>query len=277
MRSPYRDEPHAEMLSSYSVGTWQSAVMALPLDLDAPDGHLDPIGAASYNVRHAAKFTPQAVGPAVDLLADLADGGGAVEFAIGTGRLAVPLAEAGVPVSGIDVSEPMLDQLRQKPGAERITLAVGDMTTTRLCADAAVVYLVFNTIMNLRRQQQQVACFRNAAAHLRPGGRFVIETMVPQLRKLPPGETIIPFDVTPEHLGFEEYVDGVQQISVSHHYNIDGDRVRTASPAFRYVWPSELDLMGELAGLTLEHRWADWDRSPFTGDSPSHVSVWRKP
>lgn len=250
--------------------------MTLPLDLAAPDAHLDPVVAGAYDVTHAAKSTHDTVGVAVDLLAELADGGAAVEFAVGTGRLALPLAMTGVQTYGLDVSEPMLAELRKKPGADRIDLTVGDMTSTHVCPDAAVVYLVFNTIMNLRTQQQQVACFRNVAAHLRPGGCFVIETMVPQLRRLSPGETILPFDVSPEHLGFEEYVDFVGQISISHHYVIDGDRVRTVSPFFRYVWPSELDLMGELAGMSLEHRWADWDRSPFTGDSPSHVSVWRK-
>jgi len=171
----------------------------------------------------------------------------------------------------------MLAELRKKRGAERVSLTVGDMTDTTVCADAALVYLVFNTITNLRTQAQQVACFRNAAAHLAPGGAFVIETGLPQLHRLPPGETIVPFDVSEHHLGFEEYVDRVNQISISHHYFIDGDRVRTSSPAFRYVWPSELDLMAELAAMTLESRWADWRRSPFTSDSQSHVSVWRKP
>ena len=143
-------------------------------------------------------------------------------------------------------------------------------------SNAELVYLVFNTIMNLRSQQQQVACFRNAAAHLAIGGRFLIETMVPEVRHLPPGETIRPFDISSGHLGFEEYVDFVNQISISHHYHIDGDRVRTSSPAFRYVWPSELDLMAEIAGMELEQRWANWDREPFIGDSRSHVSVWQK-
>jgi len=150
------------------------------------------------------------------------------------------------------------------------------MTQTHVCDDAAVVYLVFNTITNLRTQRQQVACFRNAAAHLAPGGCFVIENELPQLHRLPPGESIVPSDVSTHHLGFEEYVDLVNQISISHHYHIDGDRVRTSSPAFRYVWPSELDLMAELAGMTLEARSADWRRSPFTDESQSHISVWRK-
>jgi hypothetical protein len=151
------------------------------------------------------------------------------------------------------------------------------MTTTQVCTDASLVYLVFNTITNLRTQGLQVACFRNAAAHLARGGCFVVETGVPQLGRLAAGETIHPFDVSPRHLGFDEYVDRVNQISISHHYFIDGDRVRTTSGAFRYVWPAELDLMAELAGMEFESRWADWHRQPFTGDSPSHVSVWRKP
>ena len=245
-------------------------------DLSAADVHLDPVVAAAYDDAHDDHFQPETIQGVVDVLAELARGGPAVEFAVGTGRVALPLAETGVDVSGVDISEAMLEQLRRKPGANQISVEVGDMTSRLLCEDARLVYLVYNTIMNLRTQEQQVACFRNAAAHLVPGGHFVIETMVPELRHLPPGETIRPFDISSRHLGFEEYVDLVNQISISHHYHIDGDRVRTTSPAFRYVWPSELDLMAEIAGMTLETRWANWDRDPFTGDSRSHVSVWRK-
>ncbi len=245
--------------------------------LAAPDPHLDPVVAAAYDDPSHERFRPETVSATVDVLAELAGGGVAVEFAVGTGRIALPLASAGVDVHGIDFSEPMVTELRRKPGAERVSVTIGDMTRTRVCSDAALVYLVFNTITNLRTQQEQVACFRSAAAHLAPGGCFVIENQVPRLHQLPPGETIAPFDVTAHHLGFDEYVDLVNQISVSHHYHIDGDRVRTTSPAFRYVWPSELDLMAELAGMTLEARWADWRRSPFTGQSEAHVSVWRKP
>ena len=243
--------------------------------LDRPDEHLNPVVAANYDVALADRFTPDAIDPAVAVLAELAGDGHAVEFAVGTGRIALPLAATGVPVDGIDFSEPMLAQLRSKPGADALRVTAGDMTETVIRTDAALVYLVFNTITNLRTQELQVACFRNAAAHLRPGGRFVIENGVPKLHQLPPGETIRPFDVSPHHLGFDEYIDRVQQISVSHHYYIDGDTVRRTAGAFRYVWPSELDLMAQLAGMELEHRWADWDRSPFTGESPSHVSVWR--
>ncbi len=251
--------------------------MPSPDYLSRPDSHLSTEVAAVYDDGHADRFAADAVQPAVELLADLAGDGAAVEFAVGTGRLALPLSENVTQVHGIDFSEAMLAELQKKDGAERISVTVGDMTTTQVCTDAAVVYLVFNTIQNLRTQQQQVDCFRNAAAHLASGGRFVIETGVPQLHRLPAGESIRPFDVSPHHLGFEEYVDRVNQISISHHYNIDGDRVRIGSPSFRYVWPSELDLMAQLAGMTPEDRWADWRRSPFIGDSPAHVSVWRKP
>jgi len=244
--------------------------------LALPDPHLNPVVAAAYDDPVHELFSQEVVGAAVAVLSDLARDGAAVEFAVGTGRLALPLTEAGIRVHGIDCSEPMLAELQRKEGAELVAVTVGDMTETRVCDDAALVYLVFNTIMNLRTQWQQVACFRNAAAHLAPGGFFLIENMVPQLRRLPPGETIVPFDVSERHLGFDEYVDLVNQISISRHYHIDDEQVRTSSPAFRYVWPSELDLMAELAGMTLESRWADWDRSPFTGESQSHVSVWRK-
>lgn len=245
--------------------------------LDVPDAHLDPVVAASYDGLGATQLESEVIAGAVDLLVQLADGGPAVEFAIGTGRIGLPLAERGITVHGMDISEPMLDQLRAKPGADRVATTVGDMTTTVLGDEFSIAYLVYNTIMNLRTQELQVACFENAARHLRPGGRFVIETMVPELRRLGNGETILPFDLSPRHLGFDEYVDFVDQILLSHHYHIDGDRVRTSSPGFRYVWPSELDLMARIAGLELEHRWADWQQSPFTGDSTSHVSVWRKP
>ena len=250
--------------------------MSLDDYLSAPDPHLDPVVAAAYDDVHDSHFQPDAIAAAVAVLADLAGSGPAVEFAVGTGRLAVPLAETGLQVYGIDLSEPMLDQLRAKAGADQVDVVVGDMTTTHVCDDASIVYLVYNTIMNLRTQALQVACFQNASKHLQPGGHFVIETMVPELRHLPPGETIRPFDVSARHLGFEEYVDVVNQISVSHHYHIDGDRVRVNAPAFRYVWPSELDLMAQLAGLSLVNRWQDWQRTSFTGESRSHVSVWQK-
>jgi SAM-dependent methyltransferase len=245
--------------------------------LSKPDEHLRRSVAAGYDAAVADRFTPEAVDPAVEVLAGLARDGVAVEFAVGTGRLALPLAARGTAVHGIDFSEAMLDELRRKPGAEQITVTIGDMTTTQVSNDASLVYLVFNTIGNLRTQRQQVACFRNAAAHLRPGGCFVIENIVPNLFGLAAGERIRPFDVSANHLGFDEFVDRTNQILLSHHYFIAGDRVTTVSGAFRYVWPSELDLMAELAGLTFESRWSDWRRSPFIDTSASHVSIWRKP
>ncbi len=250
--------------------------MTTPDHLSLPDQHLDPTVAAVYDNGHADRFSAEAVEPAAAVLLELAAGGPIVEFAVGTGRLALPLAERGAKVHGIDFSEPMLDELRAKPGADRIELTLGDMTSTLACDDASLVYLVFNTIGNLRTQAAQVACFHNAAAHLRPGGRFLIETGVPQVHRLPVGETIRPFDVSPRHLGFDEYIDPVNQILVSHHYYFDDGRARTLSGAFRYVWPSELDLMAQLAGMQLEHRWADWARTPFTAESTSHVSIWTK-
>ncbi len=245
--------------------------------LRQPESHLQPVVATSYDRSHDRYFDPEIIAATVEFLGRLAGTGPAVEFAIGTGRIALPLAQSGVRVLGIDHSEPMLAELHHKEGAELVATTVGDMTNTTVCDDATLVYLVFNTITNLRTQPQQVECFRNAARHLCSTGRFVIETQVPRLHALPPGETIIPFDVSPTHLGFDEYVDVANQLSISHHYYIDGDRVRTDSPVFRYVWPSELDLMAQLAGMSLEARWTDWDRSPFTSASTTHVSVWRKP
>ncbi len=245
--------------------------------LSQPDSHLDPAVAARYDHVCRDRFAPEVLGPTVDLLAEFAGDGTAVEFAVGTGRVAIALAAKGVRVLGIDFSEPMLAELRKKDTSNSVTVTHGDMTTTQVCSDATLVYLVFNSLANLRDQDRQVECFRNAAAHLAPGGRFVIEQGVPRLQRYPPGETIRAFNVAPDHLGFDELVDRANQISISHHYHIDGDRVEVDSPSFRYVWPSELDLMAKLAGMERESRWAGWDRSPFDGDSPSHVSVWRKP
>ena len=243
---------------------------------DKPDEHLDARNAANYDSITPERFTEAAINPAVAFLATLAGDGPAVEFAIGTGRLGLPLARSGVAVKGIDFSSPMIQQLRMKPDNDLIDVTVGDMTDTVVCTNATLVYLVFNTIQNLRTQQLQTACFVNAARHLVQGGCFVIENMLPRLDRLLPGEKFVPFDVSATHLGFDEYVDRTEQILISHHYFIFGDRVRNVSAAMRYVWPSELDLMAELAGMALEERFADWDRSPFGSESTSHVSVYRK-
>jgi hypothetical protein len=166
-------------------------------------------------------------------------------------------------------------QLRTKPGADDIGVTIGDFATVTVDGTFSLAYLVRNTITNLITQDEQVDCFRNAAAHLEPGGRFVIEVYIPALQRLPPGETVHPFTVTPTHLGFEEY-DLLTQIAVSHHYWVVDGELETFSSPHRYVWPAELDLMARIAGLTLRHRWSDWDRTPFTSDSRSHVSVWEK-
>jgi len=221
-------------------------------------------------------FTPDVVDPAVDFLADLAGSGDALEFGVGTGRLALPLRRRGVHVHGIDISAPMVAQMRAKPDGDTVGVTVGDFAGTRVDGTFRLVYLVRNTITNLTTQDEQVECFRNAAAHLEPGGCFVIEVYVPHLRRLPPGETIHPFTVTPTHLGFEEY-DFATQVAFSHHYwVVDGELEFRSSP-FRYVWPAELDLMARLAGMRLRDRWSDWQRTPFTSDSADHISVWEKP
>src|SRR5580658_569871 len=220
-------------------------------------------------------FAPEVLTMTVDVLAELAGDGGALEFAIGTGRLALPLAERGVPVSGIDLSTAMVSRLSTKDVARRIKVTIGDIATTRVGGTFRLVYLVFNTIGNLTTQDEQVACFTNAAAHLQPGGYFVIEVGVPDLRRLSPGEDARVFAHGPGYVGYDHYVDFVAQQAVSHHFTADGTTLRESRTPFRYVWPSELDLMARLAGLALRHRWAGWDRSPFTGDSSSHVSVWQ--
>ena len=233
--------------------------------------------ARGYDDESADMFEPTVLGPTVDVLAELAGGGAALEFAIGTGRVAVPLRARGVPVSGIDLSQPMVDRLRTKASADEIPVVVGDMATGTVPGLFSLVYLVYNTIANLRTQAEQVECFRNAARHLRPGGHFVIELWIPGIRRLPPGQAAVPFEISDEHCGFDTY-DLVSQQGTSHHYTRRPDgSYRHSTCNFRYLWPSECDLMAHLAGLSLVDRWADFDRSPFTADSPSHVSVWQAP
>ena len=240
------------------------------------DGYFDERVAARYDESSAEMFSAAAIDPTVDFLTDLAGDGPALEFAVGTGRIALPLAQRGVPVHGIDMSKAMVARMRSKPGGEDIGVTIGDFSMTTVEGPFTLVYLVFNTISNLTTQAAQVACFRNAAAHLQPGGCFVIEVGVPGLRLLPPGETIHAFTVTEDRWGFDEY-DIANQRMTSHHFEIvDGRAERFAVP-FRYAFPAEYDLMAELAGMRLRERWAGWDREPFTSESRSHVSVWEKP
>ena len=240
-----------------------------------PEDHFGEPVAARFDERYAYQADPAVVDPIVDFLVGLADNGSALELGVGTGRIALPLARRGVRVHGIDLSEAMVARLRAKPGGEEIGVTIGDFATATVEATFSVAYLVANTIMNLTTQEEQVACFANAASHLDPGGCFVVEVLVPGLRRLPPGETFQPFDVTAAHLGFDEY-DVARQGLVSHHYWIADGTVEVFSPPFRYVWPAELDLMARLAGMTLRDRWAGWKREPFTSESDKHVSVWEK-
>jgi SAM-dependent methyltransferase len=241
-----------------------------------PENHFGERVAERYDESSADMFEPAVVDPAVDFLAELAGSGAALELGIGTGRLALPLAQRGIRVHGIDLSEAMVARLRTKPGAEDIEVTIGDFATTRVEGTFSLAYLVFNTIMNLTTQDEQIACFENVAAHLEPGGCFVIEVGVPALQRLPPGETVRAFDISATHLGFDEY-DVVSQGLISHHYSVVDGKLELHSVPFRYVWPSELDLMARLAGMTLRERWSGWKREPFTSDSRKHVSVWEKP
>lgn len=235
--------------------------------------------AIRYDASSAEMFGPEVLDPTTDFLADLAGPGGtALEFAVGTGRVAIPLAARGVAVTGIELSEPMAAQLRQKVDEATLPVVIGDMATTRVPGEFDLVYLVFNTISNLRTQAEQVECFRNAARHLKPGGRFVIELWVPAIRRMPPGQSVVPMSMGENgHLVFDTY-DLATQECTSHHYFHEADgTTRYGSGNFRYIWPAECDLMAQLAGLEFESRYADWHRAPFTSDSESHVSVWRKP
>ena len=240
-----------------------------------PENYFGARIARTYEAKWPELFDPAAIQPVVSFLAGLAGSGTALELGIGTGRLAIPLSQRGVRVHGIELSPDMVAELRKKPGADGIGVTIGDFAAATVAGTFTLAYLARNTIMNLTTQDAQVDCFRNVAACLEPSGCFVIEVMVPELQRLPPGETFRAFTATPAHLGFEEY-DVARQISYSHHYWITGGQVETFSVPFRYVWPSELDLMARLAGMALRERWSDWRRAPFAGDSRSHISVWQK-
>jgi SAM-dependent methyltransferase len=240
------------------------------------DGYFDERIAATYDESSAEMFVPAVVDPVVDFLAEIAGSGRALELGIGTGRIALPLAQRGVQVHGIDMSTAMVARMRAKPGGDDIAVTIGDFATTTVNGSFTLAYLVFNTIGNLTTQAEQVSCFRNVAAHLEPGGCFVIEVGVPELQQLPPGETVRAFHVSETRWGFDEY-DVATQALTSHHFRIDDGGVDHFSVPFRYVWPSELDLMAQLAEMRLRERWGGWKREPFTGDSQKHVSVWEKP
>lgn len=231
--------------------------------------------ASTYDDDVADMFEPDVLDPAVDFLADLAGVGRVLEFASGSGRVALALADRGLEVTGIELSKPMIDVMKAKAGSERIPVTCGDMTNVRVDGSFGVVYLVFNTITNLLTQDAQVACFENAAAHLEPEGHFVIETFVPALQQIPSGKRLVPFDLSDTHIGIDEY-DVATQMLVSHHVSSRPDGVARSRGQFRYGWPAEYDLMARIAGMTLKERWADWDRSPFIDTSTSHISVWQK-
>jgi SAM-dependent methyltransferase len=239
------------------------------------DGYFDEPVAARYDESSAEMFDPSVVGPAVDFLAALAGSGRALELGIGTGRVALPLARRGVEVHGIELSRAMVARLRAKPGGEDIPVTIGDFSQAKAEGTFALAYLVFNTISNLTTQAAQVACFRNVAAHLEPGGCFVVELEIPGLRRLPPGQTANVFHISESRWGIDEY-DVARQGLVSHHFRLVDERVERFSMPFRYVWPAELDLMAELAGMRVRERWGDWTREPFTSESTKHVSVWER-
>ena len=241
--------------------------------METPHDYFGEPVAATYDDDTTDEFSAATIAATVDVLAGLAGAGSALELAVGTGRIAVPLAEHGVPVVGIDLSEAMVARLRAK--RDDIPVTIGDIATTRVDGTFSLVYLVFNTVMNVLTQEAQVACFRNAAAHLADGSVFVVKCLVPNLRLLPPGATAVPFHVSDERYGFDEY-DVAHQGVVSHHLAlVDGEWTRASIP-FRYVWPAELDLMAAMAGMRLRGRWSGWDLSPFTSESRSHVSVWEE-
>jgi SAM-dependent methyltransferase len=240
------------------------------------DGYFDERVAARYDESSAEMFDPEVVDPVVDFLVELAGSGRALELGIGTGRIALPLTQRGVTVHGIELSKAMAGRLRAKPGGEQIGVTIGDFATTTVDGTFAVAYLVYNTISNLTTQAAQVACFENVAAHLEPGGCFVIEVGIPNLQRLPPGETMRVFKGSQAHWGIDEY-DVANQGLTSHHFELVDGRFERLSVPFRYTWPAELDLMARLGGMRLRERWSGWRQEPFTSDSRKHVSVWEKP
>ena len=241
-----------------------------------PDGYFGESVAATYDEEAAHLFDPAVIDPAVEFLVELAGDGRALEFGIGTGRLALPLAHRGVPVHGIELSKAMTVRLHAKPGSEGIDVTIGDFATTTVDGVFSVAYLVRNTIMNLTTQDAQVACFRNVAAHLEPGGCFVIEVLIPGLQRLPPGQTIQDFHLSESKWGLDEY-DVATQGLISHHFTFRDREVTRRSLPFRYAWPAELDLMAQLGGMALRERWSSWKKEPFTSESREHISVWEKP
>ncbi|MET8976833.1 class I SAM-dependent methyltransferase [Streptomyces sp. NPDC004539] len=244
--------------------------------MDDPDGYFGQHVAATYDDSTDDEFTETVIDATVDFLTAQAAGGPALELAVGTGRIALPLARRGVPVHGIDMSRAMTDRLRAKPGGDQIPVTLGDFATTRVEGDFTLVYLLYNTVMNLTTQDAQVACFENAARHLTPGGRFVVEVLVPQLRRLPAGQHVVPYHAGPTRWSYDVY-DTATQATTSHHVHVADGRGEHHSVPFRYVWPSELDLMARIAGLRPAGRWAGWAGEPFTGESERHVSVWERP
>jgi SAM-dependent methyltransferase len=249
-------------------------------DDSADDGWFPESVAEDYDAPGGAN-APDVVEPAVQVLADMASGGPVLEFAVGTGRIAAPLAARGVRVKGIELSRAMAARITNKPGGEAVEVTIGDITSTRVTGQFSLVYLVFNTISNVTTQDGQVAVFCNAAAHLRPGGLFLIEVGLPDLRRLPPGQDTVPFTVAPRlegggYVGFDQY-DVVTQQFTSNHITVSADGSgRFRRIPFRYAWPAEMDLMARIAGMKLRHRWSDWDRSDLTQESTKHISVWAK-
>jgi SAM-dependent methyltransferase len=240
------------------------------------DGLFDERIASTYDDDASEMFDPEVLEPTVEFLAALAGSGRALELGIGTGRVGLPLARRGVEVHGIELSMAMAAKLHDKPDGEAIDVTIGDFSTTRVDGSFSLVYLVYNTIGNLTTQDAQVACFRNAAAHLEPGGCFVIEILVPALQRLPPGDTFRVFDSAEGYWGIDEYDVATQRL-VSHHVTIQDGKVQVSSFPFRYAFPAEFDLMAQIAGMTLRERWGGWKREPFTSESEKHVSVWAKP
>lgn len=276
-----RSKPLPQALeASLAHGSLLCCRPALYIRTVGEDGYFDERIAAVYddykNDPTRAEFAAEDIKATVEFLAQIAGEGPALEFGVGTGRVALPLAQRGVPTHGIDMSRPMVARLISKPEGKDISVSIGDFATTSVEGSFSLVYLICNAIMNLTTQEAQVACFRNAAAHLRAGGRFVIKVMVPDLQRLPPGETLHVFAASDKHWGIDEY-DIANQGLISHHFEKIAGGLERSSMPFRYVWPSELDLMAELAGLSLCERWEGWNREPFTSESRKHVSVWEKP
>lgn len=239
---------------------------------------MDTYSAETYGEQIASVYDDLYAGydeNAIHTLVTLAQGGQALEFGIGTGRIALPLQSMGVEVHGIDASQAMIARLRSKPGGERVNVALGDFSEVDMQRKYALVYVMFNTIFGPLTQEDQIRCFENAARHLAPGGVFAIEAFVPDLKRFTDGQSLRVIDLDNTTLQMDAaQVDIPRQLITAQHVHLSAQGIQIYPVRLRFIWPAEMDLMARLAGLRLRNRWGGWEQSAFTADSPRHISLY---